>query len=632
MRPKSFLEAEQARIADDSVRDQGNLARESVQHPFAARWTDVACLMAILVVATLAWCTATAKWQATQWSLPTTYTDPVYADFVGTCGFLRSMDRGHFVPFAWKTSPDLGAPGEANWNLVATPDEPLLGLFTAFSRTFGLFTGFNLGVLLGHLAATAMFYAVARSENCSAIWASIASLAFGLAPYLFAESPHHINCLYVWHVPLFLVVWKWVATEPGIAIGSRRFWQAVGIGFLTGLQNPYYTYVFCQLVMLGAAAAAWRSRSRTPVLVAGAVVGAAAVAFLLCNLDTISYRMLHGTGGQPVVAQREYRWMDIYGFKLVDLFIPSVTHHSEALAKFGLAHRQASVLNDEEGCAYLGIVGVVSLLFLVGVTVRALLDGKLSAVPLAAWQLLWIVLFFNTGGLNSTVAAFTGFTLFRTACRYSIVILAITLLYAAKRLSAWQRDVAQRVPPDTLRIGLITAATGLCLLILWDQVPRSPSTEQQSLIARQVAADRDFVGRMEVDLPAKALVFQLPVMDGSPLPGVPTSDHYRPTLYSKHLHFSHGAQQGSEALRWQQSVQQQLLAGAVLDQQAKQIRFLPKSVATAVDEMRNRGFAAIYVNRNGFPDLEKSLQELGYSKPPIDSTAGDLVCIPLEKN
>ena len=82
-------------------------------------------------MATLAWCTATAKWQATQWSLPTTYTDPVYADFVGTCGFLRSMERGHFVPFAWKTSPDLGAPGEANWNLVATPDEPLLGLFTA---------------------------------------------------------------------------------------------------------------------------------------------------------------------------------------------------------------------------------------------------------------------------------------------------------------------------------------------------------------------------------------------------------------------------------------------------------------------------------------------------------------------
>jgi phosphoglycerol transferase len=501
---------------------------------------------------------------------------------------------------------------------------------------FGTFAGFNLVVLLGHLAAAAMFYAVARSENCSTGWAFVAAVAFGLAPYLFAESPHHINCQYVWYIPLFLVVWKWVATEPGIEIGSRKFWQAIGIGCLTGLQNPYYTFIFCQLVLLGAAVVAWRSRSRTPILVAVAIVAAAAFAFLLGNLDTLTYRMLHASTGQPFVAQREYRWMDIYGFKLVDLFIPSITHHSETLAKFGLAHRQASILNDEEGCAYLGIVGVVSLLFLVGVAVRALLDGKNSAVPLAAWQVLWIVLFFNTGGLNSTVAAFTGFTLFRTACRYSIVILAIVLLYAAQRLSAWQRDTARRVSSDTLQIGVITAAVGLCLMILWDQVPRSPTADQQATIARQVAADREFVERMEENLPAKAMVFQLPVMDGSPVPGVPSSDHYRPYLSSKQLHFSHGASRGSDVLQWQQAVQQQLLNGATLNQQTQQIQFNQNSVGTAVEEMRKRGFAAIYVNRNGFPDrgkgLEKSLLERGYLKPPIDSAAGDLVCFPLEKN
>ena len=516
------------------------------------------------------------------------------------------------------------------------PDESLVGFMGLLVSRCGLFPGFNLGVLLGHLAAAAMFYAVARSENCSTAWAGVAALAFGLAPYLFAESPHHINCQYVWQIPLFLVVWKWIVSEPGIELGSRRFWQAIGIGFLTGLQNPYYTFIFCQLVLLGAAVAAWRSRSRATILVAGAIVGAAAFAFLLGNLDTLTYRMLQPTGGQPVVAQREYRWMDIYGFKLVDLFIPSITHHSATLAKFGLAHRQASVLNDEEGCAYLGIVGIVSLLFLVGTTVRALLDGKLASVPIAAWQVLWIVLFFNTGGLNSTVAAFTGFTLFRTACRYSVVVLAIVLLYAAQRLSVWQRDATRRMSSDTLQIGLMTAVAGLCLLILWDQVPRSPTAERELLIARQVGADREFAGRMEEALPAKAMVFQLPVMDGSPLPGIPAYDHTRPYLYSKQLHYSFGAPNGSESEVWQQAVQKQLLAGATLNQQTQQILFNQNSVGAAIDEMRKQGFAAIYVNRNGFPDrgkgLEKSLLELGYLKPPIDSAAGDLVCIPLEKN
>ena len=612
-------------------------ARHSVEKisDAAGRWRPTIAVLILLGVTAFAWCTAHSRWSTAAWSQPLKYLEPEYSDFIGTCSMLKSMTEGHYPPFLWKSNPALGAPQEENQNLSPMPDESLIGFMGLMVSWFGLFPGFSLGVLLGHLAAAAMFYAVARSENCSTAWASVAALAFGLAPYLFAESPHHINCQYVWYIPLFLVVWKWIATEPGIEIGSRKFWQAIGISFLTGLQNPYYTFIFCQLVLLGAAVAAWRSRSRAAILVAGAIVGAAAFAFLLGNLDTLTYRMLQGTGGQPVVAQREYRWMDIYGFKLVDLFIPSITHHSETLAKFGLAHRQASVLNDEEGCAYLGIVGIVSLLFLVGTAVRALLDGKLPAVPMAAWQVLWIVLFFNTGGLNSTVAAFTGFTLFRTACRYSVVVLAIVLLYAAQRLSAWQRDATRRVPSDTLQIGLITAGVGLCILILWDQVPRSPTADQRATIARQVAADRDFVTRMEDNLPAKAMVFQLPVMDGSPLPGLPSSDHYRPYLFSKQLHFSHGAQRGSDAHQWQQAVQQQMLNGAVLNQQTQQIQFNQNSVGAAVDEMRKKGFAAIYVNRNGFPDrgkgLEKSLLELGYLKPPIDSAAGDLVCIPLTR-
>jgi len=620
----------------DLSRTRDSTGKEDQLTASRSRVADAFSLGVILIMASLAWHAANGKWTTDSWKLPTRYLEPEYSDFIGTCGSTKAMATGQFLPYGVKTVSDLGAPGTADWNRSPTPEEALCAVEAGFTRLFGLFIGFNLVALLGHLAAAAMFYAVARSENCSTAWAGVAALAFGLAPYLFAESPHHLNCQYVWYIPLFLVVWKWIATEPGIEIGSRRFWQAIGIGFLTGLQNPYYTFIFCQLVLLGAMVAAWRSRSRAALLAAGAIIGAAAFAFLLGNLDTLTYRMLHGAGGQPVVAQREYRWMDIYGFKLVDLFIPSITHHSATLAKFGIAHRQASVLNDEEGCAYLGIVGGVSLLFLVGAAVRALLDGKLPAVPMAAWQVLWIVLFFNTGGLNSTVAAFTGFTLFRTACRYSVVILAIVLLYAAQRLSAWQRDATRRMSADTLQIGLITAVSGLCLLILWDQVPRSPTAEQQATIAQQVAADRDFVASIEQALPAKAMVFQLPVMDGSPLPGVPSSDHFRPYLYSKQLHFSHGALRGSDVHQWQQAVQQQLLNGATLNQQTQQIQFDQNSVGAAVEAMRNRGFAAIYVNRNGFPDrgkgLEKSLLELGSTKPPIDSAAGDLVCIPLEKH
>jgi len=343
--------------------------------------------------------------------------------------------------------------------------------------------------------------------------------------------------------------------------------------------------------------------------------------------------MIRGSGDGPIVAERQYKWMDIYGFKVVDMFIPSFTHHSETFAKFGIAHRQASVLNDEEGCAYLGLLGICCLLALVAATGKSLLDGKLAAVPREAWWVLWIVLFFNTGGLNSLLAAFTGFTLFRTACRYSVVILVISLLYAVQRLSQWQRDAAARYPADLLRVGTLTAAIAACLLVIWDQVPRAPTAEKTEVIRKVVESDRQFVGNLQSRLPEKAMIFQLPVMDGTPLPGVPGSDHYRPYLHSTSLHWSNGALPGSKTLQWQQSVQQKLVTGATIDQQAQQVRFNIGNVRQAVDEMQRKGFAAIYVNRNGFPDRGKglfdALLELGYDAPPIYSPAGDLACVVL---
>jgi hypothetical protein len=149
-----------------------------------------------------------------------------------------------------------------------------------------------------------------------------------------------------------------------------------------------------------------------------------------------------------------------------------------------------------------------------------------------------------------------------------------------------------------------------------------------------VQSDRDFVGRLEQVLPDKAMVFQLPVMDGTPLPSVTASDHYRPYLYSSHLHWSHGALPGSQTLQWQQAVQKQLVEGAALDQQLQQIRFNIANSRKAIEAMRNKGFNAVFINRNGFPDRGKglfdALLELGYEKPPIYSPAGDLACIVLE--
>jgi len=498
-------------------------------------------------------------------------------------------------------------------------------------RVVGPFAGLNVGLVIAHVLAALTMFAVALRMSATVGWSFVAGLAFGLAPFLFAQEPHHVTVAYAWHVPLMVLVWEWAGSAAGITRGSRRFWPAVAIGVVTGLQNPYYTNVFCQLLLLTVACRWWQGRSRAALVGGLTPLAAAAVAFALMNLDTWSYAWVHGAN--PAAVVREYRWLEIYGLKLVDLVVPPVNHHSGTFAAFAAAHRAAAPLQDEG--SYLGILGILALGWLAVSSVRGVVLQS-ARVPAAAWQVLWIVLTFTTGGLNAILGAF-GFTLFRTGCRYSVVILAIALMHAVEWLSGRQRDAEARSSAETVRIGVLTAVIGLTLLVLWDQVPRAPTVEQATAIARQVEADRSLVADMESLLPADAMVFQLPVMDfpESPIPGVPSYDHFRPYLHGSRLRYSFGSMKGRPREEWQKAVQQKLFEGAVPDQQAQKIRFNIANVNAAIDELQKRGFAAVYVNRNGFPDRGKglfdALAELGFKAQPIDSPLGDLACLPLGK-
>lgn len=597
---------------------------------------DAAAIAVLLVATTLGWCAAFGKWTAADWGRPAAYLEPDKADVVHALATMKAGADGQFWPFAWKQVGELNAPFTANWNDWPMIEEFQVLFLALLGRIFGLFAGLNLGMLVAQLLAATTFYATARVSGCLRIWSFVGGLAYGLAPFIFAQSPFHITTVFVWHVPLFLLVWQWVATGPGIAWGSSQFWFAITVAFITGLQSPYFTNVLCQLTLLGGLVHFWRNRSWPALKSALAVIAAAAIAFALMNLDTWTYRLAHGPN--PGALVREYKWLEIYGLKLVDLVIPPVTHRAEPFAAFAAAHRAAAPLIDEG--SYLGLVGIAAFGLLIAASVAALVRGRAEDVPLEAWQVLWIVLAFTTGGLNAILGAF-GFTLFRTGCRYSIVILAIVLIYAARRLSEWQRRAEARAaaagrPGDMIQIATLTATAAFAAVILFDQVPRPPTAEQRATIARQVEADREFTATMEAALPQAAMIFQLPVMEfpESPLPGIPSYDHFRPYLYSKQLRYSFGSMKGREREQWQQRLQNTLFTDATPDQEAQKIRFNTDNVRRAVDELKKLGFAAVSINRNGFPDrgkgLEEAFLELGYDTPPLRNATGDLACIVLK--
>ncbi len=571
----------------------------NIQPQSLFRSSDIPVVLLLLLAVALSWCAGNAKWNRTAWDLPTAYLDPIKSDVMGTFAIERIAADGDFVPLTRKIVPRLGAPGVANWNDWPIIEEFQVYLMGVLAARFGIFMALNIWMLLSHLTAAAAFYGVARYLRCSPSWAFVGGLAFGLSPFLFAQLPHHSTVAAVWHIPFFLIVWGWVSEGDGIRPWSGKFWFAVAVGISAGFQNIYFTNIFCQLTLLGGIILYLRNRSLSAFLAACAVIAAAAIAFGLMMLDTWLYGMEFGPSSGAVV--REYKWLEIYGLKMVDFFIPPINHLSASFRAFSANHQTASVLQSEG--SYLGIAGIASLLLLLGSTAWNVIHRKEHPIPLQAWQVMWILAMSTTGGLNAIIGSL-GFAMFRATQRYSVVVLAIVLLYAVRKLS--------EQPILRGRFG-VYAAIGLALIILWDQIPQPPSAKERTLIAIQVDADRQFVAKMEEALPVGAMVFQIPIMEfpESPAPGIPPYDHFRPYLYSKHLRFSFGSMKGRPDTAWQQE-----LAG--------------KDLKSVISTLREKGFSAIYINRNGFPDkgaaLLDALHQLGFDKR-IDSATGDLVCL-----
>ena len=370
---------------------------------------------------------------------------------------------------------------------------------------------------------------------------------------------------------------------------------------LAGLQMPYYAGIFCQLVLLGAIAMFIRARRLPQLISALCFVAATALAFALMNIDTWVYHLQFGSNPRALV--REYQWLEIYGLKLIDLIVPPITHRFEAFRNLAQWRARTAILHDEG--SYFGIIGACALSILVASAIRALIKRGSFHFPKEAWQVLWVFLFFTTGGLNA-IAGLFGITYFRAGCRFSIVIFAISLLFAAQWLS-------RRNLRHTLTVLL---ALAMCVLITVDQVPMAPSSDDRGLIARQVASDETFVREMESVLPKGAMVFQFPVMDfpESPLRTESAYDHLRPYLYTHHLRFSFGSMKGRPREQWQHEV-------------------VNMSLPDAIAELKKRGFSALYVSRIGYPDgayeLEQNLQTLGYNEV-IHSAEGDLFCVRLD--
>lgn len=568
--------------------------------------SELARSAALLLVIVVTWCTIYHRLTKQSWGVPLFAASDALTLFAAE----KAVTEGDFPLFGFKLNRHLGAPYVANWNDWPTTEDALIVATGLLAKRLGIYAAGNVMVLLGQCLAALAFYFVARRLRYRWQWAFAGALAFGLSHYAFQRGLPHLTLTYYWHIPLCLLVVWFCGSRRGLPLSGARFWFALLVAFATGIQNPYYTNLFLQFLGLTALAHLLRKANWKRV-VAPILVGTVAFAgFVLMNLDTMYYNALHGKN--PDVAFRSYRNLELYALKPLDLLIPPPDHRAAAARSLAWRYlydeNAQTSIPGEAFSPYLGLAGIASLLAILLTSVRATAAFPRARLSIHGLQIVWIIVYSVVGGLNGVLGQL-GITVFRCTDRYSIYILGIALLFAAKALTRLTRNWSA-VP--------VTAfATGCVAIILWDQLPPQVTDSSIARVAAAIDADRAFTNAMQKALHKNDMVFQLPVMafpESWPIVQMGDYEHLRPYLHSSKLRYSYGSNKGRRQSDWQSEVE----------------RKPPAEMARSLEQA---GFAAVYINRKGYKDngaeVISGLQAAGYNRI-IESPAHDLVCILLK--
>ena len=564
-----------------------------------SRFLPAARVLALIALVSVTWCVMLNRLSLAAWQTPLNYQGDAWV----VLSRIKAAAEGQYWPVAAKNVPSLGAPFVANWDAHPTSEDLLYLATGTLARLVGLFPAANLAVLISHVLAAISFYACCRMLRCRWEWSFMGALAFALSPYLFFRSLPHLMLAFAWHVPLLLLACWWLGTRHGLRPGSRRFWLALGIALVTGLQNAYYTFLLVQLAGLAFLAQVIRKNNARQWIMPALVCGVAILGWIVGNADSLIFRAT--TPGSALSDARPYSDLELYALKPISLLMPPASHHWPALARLGQTYLNNTSLFNEANFAYIGLLGIGATLGLAGFSIARVLRHRRRSLPFQATHMLWIVVFAMPGGLNALLGM-AGFTLFRATNRYSIAVLALALMFLAQFLT-W---ISRRWSIG-LRLGL---AASLGLLATWDQLPRLALPEQLNAIARNVESDRIFVQALEEQLPAGAMVFQLPIAEypeGASIHNMASYEHLRPYLVSSELRWSFGDDKGNPQFGWQYE-----LAGL--------------APAELIEALERYGFAAVQINRKAYADrgaaLLHGLRAAGRADT-IESARGDLVGI-----
>jgi phosphoglycerol transferase len=518
--------------------------------------------------------------------------DVPYAN-AGDANFYRSEVKGILEHGWFWRNPDVGAPeGQQLFDYPGLSGDPLNVLVMKF---IGLFTSdaavvVNVFFLLTFPLVGLAAYLVLRRLTVS-VPASIAcSILYTILPYHFVRGEAHLLLSAYYVVPLGAYLVLAILGDRPLFARWRLTLATVGIcGVIAFASGGYYYAAFTVILVTAVAVIrAVVSRSTTPLLQGGAVVGVILAFSLVTLAPSLVYWAKHGRNDE--VAHRLPVETELYGLKLTQLVLPIERHRIERLGELRREYDDGSPKTEATFATPLGLVATAGFLFLLAVSILQIASpGRPVASPLyghAGLATLLALLFSWTGGLSTWIAAV--WPQIRAWNRLSVFIGFFALLAVGLLLDR----ALQALRP---RAGGAILGAGIFLLVLAIGALDQTTTAYKPAygpIEAEYRSDGDFVSAIEERLPAGAMVFQLPYHPFPETIGrerMVDYDHMRGYLHSRDLRWSYGFMKG---------------------RRGDPSPFIAEAEGRELVRLaRQAGYAGIYIDRFGYEDNAASLEQ-----------------------
>lgn len=504
-----------------------------------------------------------------------------------------TIDRGW-----WYHNESLGAPSGLHYEAYPAMENfhfALIKLLSLFSSNHALVLNLFYILTFPFTALTSFYFF--RSFRFSFGAALVASLLYAFLPYHFFRSYHLLMAAY-YLVPLMVLVMMWIYSEERLR--GRKAIASIVICAVVGSCGVYYPYFSCFLLLVAGVTAWLKRRNIAPMVTALVLTAVVAGSVIVNHLPTVIYQREHG---RAAMGSRSVVDAEVMGLKITQLLLPIGGHRWEPLGALKYRYNLGPLVNENDTSS-LGFVGSLGFLLLIAAIFYrrewpALIE-QLSLLNIAALLLATI------GGFGVLFALLVSPQI-RAYNRISVFIAFFSLIAVAWLLDGVFKSLSSRPLRIAYHIGL---AVILVIGVLDQTTTTFFFVPEYEKIKREYQSDADFVSRIEASLPQHAMVLQLPYM---PFPESPSiqkmldHEHLKPYLHAKTLRWSYGAAPGDDDDNWQR---------AVAAQPATEL----------VNNARARGFAGIYLNRDGYEDrgakLEGELTSL--LGPPIVNAEGQL--------